>query len=205
MSSSRTSVVEESAADCDAVCDLEGAELEARRAWIRREIRPRVVGREALDDGIALRFHRSPENEALLEDFVAFERGCCGGLRWTLEAADRDALRLEIRGRPPESDFFRRLLADEAPPAPSHARRALQALGLGSIGALLVCCGGPALIAILGGAVGATAWRALDTPEAIAVATVGLSTGAWLWLGRRRRGAERTRAVARSESTGCGC
>jgi len=80
----------------DDVCSLAPDELEARRRRIRAEILPHVERKLDLPDGFACDF--DSRMKAKLEDLVALERECCGGLDWkVLDLAD-GGVRLEVRG-----------------------------------------------------------------------------------------------------------
>src|SRR5688572_20147513 len=89
------------------VCSLPTDERRARLAMIRREILPHANRREVLADGMAFEFQHSPAMQKTLEDLVAFERGCCGGLSWNLDQASSGVLRLRIHGLAPDSELFR--------------------------------------------------------------------------------------------------
>ncbi len=96
----------------ESVCSLPSDSLADRMAMIRREILPHVTRREALADGVALEFEHTPAMEETLQNLVAFERRCCGGLTWELERAAGPVLRLGVRGLAPDSDVFEALEAD---------------------------------------------------------------------------------------------
>jgi len=100
-------------------CNLGDDELEARRETLRRELAPHARAREALPDGVALRFDATPAIRAALDEFVRFERGCCPGLGFTVRGGD-GALRLEIRGVASDAPIFE---AVGAPPVESAAPR----------------------------------------------------------------------------------
>ena len=104
------------ARDPESVCSLPSDSLADRLAMIRREILPHVMRREALADGVALEFEHTPGMEETLENLVAFERGCCGGLTWELERSAGPVLRLSVRGLAPDSGVFEALGVDTPRP-----------------------------------------------------------------------------------------
>ena len=91
--------------DIREICNLSDEELDARRRELRAELLPHVQRRGALPDGVALTFEATSDRRRALEDFVAFERGCCPGLRFALREDD-GALTLEIHGLDPEASLF---------------------------------------------------------------------------------------------------
>ena len=92
--------------NCDEVCSLPDDARQDRSTMFRTSILPHVMRREALANGWALEFDYNLSMEKTLEDFVAFERGCCGALMWTLARPSHRVLRLSIEGLPPDSPFF---------------------------------------------------------------------------------------------------
>ena len=82
-------------------CSLTDEDFRRRREMVRETLRPLVVAREPLDDGLRLTFSDDAASRAQVETFVALERRCCGFLTFTTEADD-DGLRLTITG-PPEA------------------------------------------------------------------------------------------------------
>jgi hypothetical protein len=93
--------------DATRVCSLPDEQLRDRLAMIRREILPHATRREALADGMAFDLPHTPEMQKTLDDLVAFERSCCGGLSWILAQPSSGTLRLTIRGLAPDSELFR--------------------------------------------------------------------------------------------------
>jgi len=91
---------------CDDVCSLPDAERLERSAMFRSVIFPHVTHREALANGWALEFDYTAAMQETLDAFVAFERGCCGVLTWTVVRRSDRVLRLSIEGLPPNSPFF---------------------------------------------------------------------------------------------------
>lgn len=94
------------------VCSLDEEELAARRETLQRELAPHARAREALPDGVALRFDATPGLRKALETFVAFERDCCPGLDFALHEQG-SSLRLEIRGIAPDAAIFAELDTSE--------------------------------------------------------------------------------------------
>lgn len=107
---------------CGDVCSLPSDERADRVAMMHREILPHATRREALAAGVALEFADDPALERTLEEFVAFERECCGGLTWSLRRPSAGVLRLSVEGLAPDSDFLR-ALGDTAEAAPGSRRR----------------------------------------------------------------------------------
>jgi hypothetical protein len=104
--------------ELDTVCELPAEDRDARLAMIRREILPLATRREPRRDGVAFEFPFDAALERTLEQLVAFERGCCGGLTWNVERVDGGALRLSVGGLPAGSP----LLKLAWPEAPGEAR-----------------------------------------------------------------------------------
>ena len=179
------SAPETTTSGCRDVCSLPPEELRKREAMLRRELLPKALRREALQNGWSLDFPATPVLRKALEDLVAFERECCSSLSWNLERRGDDVVRLRVEGLPPESRFFEGLWgAATAPPAGSELPRIAKAIGLGAGASLLVCCLAPlGLAAVLGGSAVAPLAR-LDDPVTIALGAIVLAICAWLWLRR---------------------
>lgn len=181
-------------------CNLPDKELKARRAEVSQELSPLVRRREELPTGLALYFDETPEMRDRLDEFVSFERVCCSGIDWSVRS-DSGALRLEINGIDPKSPAFGFVGSDtdetSEVEAPGLWPRLLSSVGLGSLGAVFVCCVLPlGLVAV----VGATPLLLLDNPWVIAGSALALGGFLWHWEGRRRSG----RAASES-SADCGC
>ena len=95
--------------ELDDVCSLPDDARRERSALFRTAIFPHVTRREVLANGWALEFDYDAAMEKMLDDLVAFERGCCGVLTWTLVRPCDRVLRLSIEGLPPDSPFFREM------------------------------------------------------------------------------------------------
>ena len=175
--------------DPAAVCTLPPAALDARLAWIAREILPHAIAAERLESGWRITLEGGRELDAKLEGLVEAERRCCAGIGFTLR---RHAWRriLDVSGVDPEAAIFGDLAARLAgAPAPSAARRLVTSLGLGTLAALVVCCGLPLAAVAIFGASAAFLTR-LDAPVPIALGALAVAAAAWLALGRQ---ASRTR------------
>ena len=173
--------------DPAAVCTLPRRALSERIAWIRDEILPHARRRERLADGIAWELEAAPGLAANLDQLVALERDCGGGIVFAhMPSREPGRLRLEIRGVDPDADLFRELGADsESTRAGSGRARLAKAGGLGLLGALVGCCAvSLAASALLGGAA-ATAFARLEEPWAIGLVALAAASLAWWWLGRR--------------------
>jgi hypothetical protein len=92
------------------LCNLSPDALRERLAQVRAEILPHVVAQARRSDGFDLDFRDTAETRARLEQWVALERQCCGGLRWELESGEAGGLRLSVTGVDPDSPAFQRLL-----------------------------------------------------------------------------------------------
>jgi hypothetical protein len=188
--------------DVREICNLSDGELEARRAELAGGLAPKARERRNLSDGVALSFDASPEMREELSAFVEFERQCCATLELSISEAS-DSLQLEIRGIEPGSSFFAGVglvAASEGVSSSRYWRRILSSAGLGTLGALAVCCLLPlALVAMLGTAVAAP-FTNLDNPWLISASALVFACGIWLW--QRRRDAARAMA---SSVGGCGC
>jgi hypothetical protein len=101
------------------VCSLSSAELEDRLEMIRKEILPHVKRSEELPNGRAWEFEETPALWGKLEEWVALERRCCGGLGWSLERLPENRLRLAVLGVEPGSGFLERLAEPEPIPESS--------------------------------------------------------------------------------------
>lgn len=184
------------------ICSLDEAAFAARRKELLAGFIEHIVSKEALPDGIAFHFARSPAQRTELEDFVAFERECCSGIDF--EILDRgETLRLEVRGFAAGSDLHDALLSggsravrdEPAVAQPSRWSHGLKAAGVGSFAGLLVCCVVPLAIAATLGAAVAAPFATLDQPAVIAASSLGF---AFIWWRRSR--------PARPEpSSGCDC
>jgi len=83
------------------VCSRSPEELRERIATVRTELLPRVVEKAKRSGGFTWEFEDTPELRRKLEELVALERQCCGGLSWTLEdLAHASRLRLAVDGMP---------------------------------------------------------------------------------------------------------
>jgi hypothetical protein len=169
-------------------CNLTDEELESRRRLLREQWVPHIRKRAALSDGVAFTFETTPERRRALEDFVAFERGCCPGLRFS-QHEGAGILRLEIHGLDPEVRLFSEGGKGEghAPAGASVVARVVRAGGLGAVGAFALFCGVPMAVAAAAGARFAAPLGALDHPLALGLGALLLSAGVWVWEQRRAR------------------
>ncbi len=180
------------------VCSLSPEALEERRAAIRREIAPRIVAREELANGLACAFEASPAMRVKLEQLVALERQCCGGLAWRVEETAGGArLRLVIEGVDPRSGFFDALgsAPERTAGAGGAVARVAKAGGIGAGIAFFVCCLLPMGLAARGGAALAAPFARLDQPAILGAGALAAMVPAWWWLRRRD---------ARASAAGCG-
>ena len=170
-------------------CHLTDEELEARRRMLREQWVPHIRSRAALPDGVSFTFEATPERRRALEEFVAFERDCCPGLRFS-QHEEAGALRLEIHGVDPQANLFREGGGGGGPvqAGTSLAVRVVRAGGLGAVGAFALFCGVPLAVAAVAGARFAAPLGVLDHPLALGLGALLLSAGVWVWE-RRRAGA----------------
>ena len=194
------------------ICKLSDQELEARRRDLGRGLASRIRDRRDLRDGMILSFDSTPELREELNAFVAFERECCPGLDFSLSDASGNAagnadgiVELEIRGVDPHSDFFADLGAgvvlevDAATEVSRRWRRLLSSIGLGTLGALSLCCVLPFATAALLGTAAVAPLTNLDDPWLISASALVFAGGIWFWQ-RRRDGVPRATSAG-----GCGC
>lgn len=184
--------------DIREICSLSDEELEARQKELREELVPHIRSRAALPDGVALAFDATPDCRRQLEDFLAFERGCCAGLRFALREKG-SAIQLEIRGLDPESSVFMEAAPEERPPpgGASGLARVARAGGLGAIGAFVLFCGLPIAAVAIAGAELAAPLGILDHPLVLSLGTLLFAGGVWRW--------EQRRAKANTLRGRCGC
>jgi hypothetical protein len=178
-------------------CSLPDAEREARLATIRQQLLPRARSSDALPGGHAWEFPRTPELEHQLEELLVFERACCPGLGWQLQATpEGDGLRLEVTGLDGAA-----LLASAQPDAPatSHGWRRLAGAGaIGFAASFFALCVLPMLVVAAGGAALAGSAASLDDPRWVGAGT--LVAGFFAWRALQQRAARRSR-----EAGDCGC
>lgn len=170
------------------LCNLSPDALKERIASLRAEILPRVVATAKQADGFAWEFDDVPADRERLEQLVAFERQCCGGLSWQLEVvSETQRLRLRVSGIDPDSKMLAAFRDTPARRGPrGRLRRLLEAGGLGFGVSLLAFCVLPMGVAVFGGAALAATFAKLDDPLWIAAGSLVLAVAAWLFLGRRR-------------------
>jgi len=180
------------------VCTLSADGLSARLDWIRREILPHVRRTEERPSGFAWELEMAPGLAEKLDRLVALERECCEGIVFArAQASAPGRLGLEVHGLDPRAEVYRALRVDPASGRGDWARLAKSG-GLGVSLALLVCCALPLLGAALAGGLAAPL-ASLDSPWAIALASLASSAAAWRWQGRDSSG-----SVARGDDAG-GC
>ena len=190
--------------DTREICNLSDQELKARRAELSGGLGSKVRDRRNLYDGVALFFDATPEIREALNAFVAFEGECCPTLSLSISEAS-GLLQLEIRGIEPASSLFEDigagigLAANSASGSSRRWRRILSSAGLGTLGAVIVCCVLPfAMVSVLGIAAVAP-FTNLDNPWSISASALLFAGGIWVW--RRRR----DDAQAAASIGGCGC
>lgn len=180
-----TSTADDRQLDPEDVCSLPPETLDARRAWIRRELLPHALRREVLaENEVVYHFRRAPDIVRALERLVVLEGECCSAIDFRVEAPTGGGPRLFLRGVDPEAPILAG--PDEQVAAPAgRLRRAAGALALGSAAGLLVCCVLPLGVAALFGAAAGAALGWMDQPLVIAVVALVAAVGAHRWLTRR--------------------
>lgn len=176
------------------VCTLDPDEFADRLRWIREKILRHALGKERLEDGIAIEVSNAPGMSERIDRWIELERTCCEGIRFERHAGPtRAQLRIEIHGIDPQGRLFGGLpdlLRQTRTVRQNPISRILRAGGLGAVASVFFLCVLPIGIAsLLGATAAATPLVWLDDPLWIGFgALVGAGLG-WLWLGRRR-GAE---------------
>jgi len=96
-------------------CSLTPEQQKARRAQVRDTIVPLVHTAVRSGSNLRIEFAESGETRALVEEFIALERACCGFLRFALSEPG-DQLSVSIQG-PAEAveviEMFRRTVRGE--------------------------------------------------------------------------------------------
>ncbi len=130
-------------------CTLSAEELAQRIRWIRAEIVPHSVGRERLEDSVAIEIVEAPGTGETVDRWIELERECCGEIRWDRRPSEIDGqIRVEIRRVDPDGVLFEGLplLAGgsttkaTSPGQPLRFGRLLKAGGFGVGVSYLVCC-----------------------------------------------------------------
>ena len=89
------------------VCTLGPDELADRLRWIREEILPHTLGKERLEDGIAIEVSNAPGMSDRIDHWIELERACCEGIRFERHGGrTREQLRIEIHGVDPQGRLF---------------------------------------------------------------------------------------------------
>lgn len=96
-------------------CTLSATELEARRAFLRETLMPRVVGVTTAPGSVSLAFPDEPALEESLRTLIELEHQCCAFLTFSLRRGQR-GLTLSIEG-PPQAHDALRLFVDALYPA----------------------------------------------------------------------------------------
>ena len=102
------------------VCTLGPDELADRLRWIREEILPHALGKERLEDGIAIEVSNAPGMSDRIDHWIELERACCDGIRFERHGGrTREQLRIEIHGVDPQGRLFG-ALPDLPTPTPTQ-------------------------------------------------------------------------------------
>ena len=178
-------------------CTLSEQAYAERMAWVRSEILPHAVSREPIPGGWAWEFEDAAALRDKLDRLVELERECCGDVEFAHRPSDTEKRRrLEIRG----IDGVRAEALVQSPVSAasgSLGRRFGKAAGIGTLLAMLACCGIPiAAVAIFGAAAAPLAF--LESPWVIAPAILLFGAAALVWTRRRAP------AVDRGRDCGCG-
>jgi hypothetical protein len=186
--------------DLRAICNLTDEQYAARQEELRAGLLTQARRREALSNGLALYFDASPEMREELDALVAFERKCCPSLGFTVSESP-DALRLEIRGIDPDTNFASG--EESSSPAPRKRLgwpRMLRSIGLGGALSLFLCCIAPIGIAAVVGVGLAAPFAVLENPWVIVGG--GIVFAGLLWFRDRRRADVRMASASTGECGG---
>jgi len=168
----------------------------------------RIRARRDLRDGVILSFDATSEIREELNDFVAFERECCPTLGLSLSETS-GVIELEIRGIEPGSSLFASVGADvgagvelatnAANGSSRRWRRILISAGLGTLGALVVCCVLPFVAVLVLGTAAVAPFTNLENPWLTSASALVFAGGFWVWWRRR----DNAKPVA--SRGGCNC
>ena len=182
-------------------CSLPAEQRQRRAEDLRRELLPRLLAWRPLPAGFAVRLPDDAESRRLAEDFVAFERGCCGFAEYAIRSdADRDAIWLEVRDPEDGMAALRAFVARSVPqePDPGTEERGSGMLRAGVTGMLLsvvalLVCATPALALVLAGLGASVAVAdAARVVDGVAIALLAAGLALAVVALRRRRRAGRT-------------
>ncbi len=173
------------------VCTLDANQLAERLRWIRAEILSHALGKEPLEDGIAIEVSDVPGIRDQIDDWLELEADCCQGIRFERHRSrTAEQVRIEIHGIDANGPLFggvpdlpnRRALV-----LPSRVGRILRAGGLGAAVSVLLFCILPiGLVALLGATAVTVPLGALDDPLWIGLGALVAAGLIWRWLGRKQ-------------------
>jgi hypothetical protein len=175
------------------VCTLDPDELAERLRWVRAEILSHALGKERLEDGIAIELSEIPGIRDQIDHWFELEGDCCGGIRFERHSSRTPSqVRIEIHGINPNGQLFGGvpdlLTSENASAPPSRAGRILRAGGLGAAASVLLFCVLPvAFVALLGTTAVAVPLSALDDPLWIGLGAVAAAGLIWWRMGRKER------------------
>ena len=174
------------------VCTLDPGELAERLRWVRAEILSHALGKERLEDGIAIELSDMPGIRDKIDDWFELEGDCCGGIRFERHPGRTTTqVRVEIHGINPNGQLFGEVpdLPSESPPRPGgRVGRILRAGGLGAAASVLLFCVLPiGFVALLGTTAVAVPLGALDDPLWIGLGAAAAAGLIWWRMGRKER------------------
>lgn len=186
-------------------CSLTSSQLQSRLQELSAEVAPHIRAIERTKAGFAFALPTTPTHRTMAEDFIRFERDCCGFARFSLRAEPGVKLQwVEVEVPAPARPEARAAVQDMYTLLEQSARRGRWApsalLGSGALFAAL-CCATPALAVAmtavgLGHAVTAVGAWFDGIALVLAIAAVLFAIRA------RRRSAV---GAARSPRSGCEC
>lgn len=174
------------------VCTLDPDELAERLRWVRAEILSHALGKERLEDGIAIELSDLPGIRDQIDHWFELEGDCCGGIRFERHASRTTSqVRIEIHGINPNGPLFGGvpdLSSENASAPPSRVGRILRAGGLGAAASVLLFCVLPiGVVALLGTTAVAVPLGALDDPLWIGLGAAAAAGLIWWRMGRKER------------------
>ncbi len=189
-------------------CTLSPAHLQSRLQKLTNEVAPHIRATKRTATGFAFALPHSPAHLAMAEDFIRFERACCGFARFSLRSEPEAGLHwvaVEVPepSRPQARAAVRQMYAELKRTAPRRRRWAPSLLlGSGAVFAAL-CCATPMLAVALGAlGLGHAAQSVGPWFDAIALGlAVAAMLFAWSAYGRRPSPA----ASAKASQSRCKC
>jgi hypothetical protein len=168
------------------VCTLDADQLAERLRWLRAEILSHALGKQPLEDGIAIEVSEVPGIRDQIDHWLELEAECCQGILFERHPSRRAGqVRIEIHGVNPNGSLFGGV-PDLPSRPPSRIGRILRAGGLGAVASVFVFCILPiGLLALLGATAVTVPLGALDDPLWIGLGAIAAAGLIWRRLGRK--------------------